>query len=79
MRVAPRERPSREEIIDRSQKKKKTYQIVNIRNSGPSRFYQLIINPFQVCFGVIGILLAVEFRSGSVFQQAKKYVYINLV
>ena len=76
MRIAPRERASREEIIDRSQEKK-TYQIVNIRNSGPSRFYQLIINPFQVCFGVIGILLAVEFRSGSVFQQAKKYVYIN--
>ena len=49
------------------------YQIVNIANSGPSRFYLLKINPLQVSFGVIGILLAGEFRLESVFQQASTY------
>ena len=52
---------------------KQTYQIVNITNSGPSLFYLLKINPFQVCFSVVGILLAGEFRLESVFQQASTY------
>ena len=52
---------------------KQTYQIANITNSGPSRFYLLKINPFQVCFSVIDILLAGEFRLESVFQQASTY------
>ena len=72
LRVGPRDRPSRDEIISRSQKIQ-TYQIVNITNSGPSRFYLLKINPLQVSFGVIGILLAGEFRLESVFQQASIY------
>ena len=49
------------------------HQIVNITNIAPSRFCLLKINPFQVCFGVIGILLAGEFRLEFVFQQASTY------
>ena len=73
MRVVPRERRNNWQKSKISNYKYQTYQIVNITNSGPSRFYLLKINPFRVCFGVTGMLLAGEFRLESVFRQVSTY------
>ena len=43
VRIAPRERPSRDETIDRKLKKQ-MHQIVNITNGGSSQFYLFKIN-----------------------------------
>ena len=43
VRIVPRERPSRDETIDRKLKKQ-MHQILNITNGGSSQFYLFKIN-----------------------------------